>query len=127
MIGDAELVERAVAVTRERTLSPTAEAGGVGCALVTVAGNVYLGVCVDTACSMGYCAEHNAIGTMITAGESHIATIVAVRQDGTILPPCGRCREFIHQVDPGNAQTRVIVRKGTVKPLAELLPDHWMA
>ncbi len=79
MISDADLIARAVAIAPGRQLSPTAEAGGVGSALVTATGNIHVGVCIDTACSMGYCAEHNAIGSMITAGESHIATIVAAR------------------------------------------------
>ena len=62
---------------------------------------------------------------MITAGEQRIETIVAVNRDGTVLPPCGRCREFIAQVDEANADTRVILALG-VRRLKELLPDHWL-
>jgi cytidine deaminase len=43
---------------------------------------------------MGFCAEHAAIASMLTAGESKIMTIVAVNCEGAILPPCGRCREL---------------------------------
>jgi cytidine deaminase len=43
--------------------------GDVGCALLTDNNNLFFGVCIDTASSMGFCAEHNAIGSMITAGE----------------------------------------------------------
>jgi cytidine deaminase len=74
---------------------------------------------------MGFCAEHNAIGTMVTQGESRIHTIVAVDWDGSILSPCGRCREFIYQIDEGNAETRVILRENSVMTLKELLPEHW--
>ncbi|MCU9602113.1 hypothetical protein OEV75_13000 [Caldibacillus kokeshiiformis] len=49
-------------------------------------------------CSIGFCAEHSAITAMVTAGERKIAKIVAVYEDGSILPPCGRCREFISQI-----------------------------
>lgn len=42
------LIARARAVLNPRKLSPMAEAGGVGSALLTSAGNVYVGVCVDT-------------------------------------------------------------------------------
>ena len=62
---------------------------------------------------------------MITAGESRIDTIVAVDEDGRVLAPCGRCRELIVQVDPGNAVTRVIL-PGRVASARELLPDHWI-
>src|SRR3989344_6797396 len=87
--------------------------GDVGCALLTDKGNVYLGVCIDTSSSMGFCAEHNAIGSMITAGESKINKIVAVWKDkegrAFILPPCGRCREFMRQINKENLETEVMV------------------
>jgi cytidine deaminase len=125
MIDDQELIRRATDILNPRRLSPTVEAGGVGSALVTDRGNVYVGVCIDAACSIGFCAEHNAIGNMITNGESKIISIVAVSCDKNILPPCGRCREFIYQVDPSNVETRVLLSIGTVKKLKELLPEHW--
>ena len=43
--------------------------GGVGAAALTKNGNVYTGVCIDTDCSLGMCAERNALSTMITNGE----------------------------------------------------------
>jgi cytidine deaminase len=48
-----------------------------------------------------------------------------VAEDGRILPPCGRCRELILQVDPGNGATRVILPGGVMRAQA-LLPDHWL-
>jgi cytidine deaminase len=94
---DADLISRATAVIRPRRLSSTAEAGTVGCALVTANGIIHTGDCIDLACGLGFCAEHAAIATMITDGESRIATLTAVASDGTVLPPCGRCRELIWQ------------------------------
>jgi cytidine deaminase len=66
------------------------EVGDVGSALVTDKGNIFVGVCVDTASSLGFCAEHNAIGNMVTHGDSKIISIVAVNRQGKILAPCGR-------------------------------------
>jgi cytidine deaminase len=125
MTDDQELIRRATEVLNSRRLSPTVEAGGVGSALVTDKGNVYVGVCIDAACGLGFCAEHNAIGNMITNGESKIISIVAVGCDGNILPPCGKCREFIYQVDPHNVESRILLPNGAVKKLRELLPDYW--
>lgn len=94
-----ELIEKAEAVLKPRRLSSTAEASSVAAAILTKEGHIYTGVCIDTACSMGFCAEHSAAAAMITAGESEIVKMVAINKRGNILPPCGRCREFISQLN----------------------------
>lgn len=119
----SELYKAALEVLDPRRISPDIEAGGVAAALVTDKGNVYRGVCIDTACSMGFCAEHGAISAMITAGESRIEKIVSVNWDKKILPPCGRCREFLLQM--GNPDTLVQVSEDIILPIRELLPHSW--
>ena len=52
----AELYQKAVEVLNPRQVSENVETGGVAAALVTDKGNVYRGVCIDTACSLGFCA-----------------------------------------------------------------------
>lgn len=123
--GFPELLRRARGVVRPRTLSDSADAGGVGAALLTGDGNVYTGVCVDTSSSMGFCAEHAAAAAMITAGESRVVKLVAVDWEGRVLPPCGRCREFISQLHPENRGAEVLVREDTAVRLGDLLPFHW--
>ena len=65
---------------------------------------------------------------MVTAGEYRIDRIVAVWRDDSgllyVLPPCGRCREFIRQVDPENLGTRVVLSREEAVELSELLPRH---
>jgi cytidine deaminase len=105
--------------------------GDVGSTLVTDTGNRHSGVCIDTGSGTGFCAEHAAIAAMVTAREYRIAKIVAVwrRDDGRlhVLPPCGRCREFIRQVDPGNIDTEVVLDRGRSAPLRALLPAYeWL-
>ena len=123
--GFDELYERAKSVLNPRRLSDSADAGGVGAALLSESGAIYTGVCIDTGSSMGFCAEHAAAAAMITAGESRVTKMVAVNWDGRVLPPCGRCREFINQLDDGNAEAQVMVRDGLVMPLRDLLPHDW--
>ena len=120
-----ELYERAKSVLNPRRLSREAEAGGVGSALLTESGRVYTGVCIDTSSSMGFCAEHAAAAAMITAGENRVVKLVAVNWDGAILPPCGRCREFISQLHEENPSAEVLVTRETVMTLRELLPFDW--
>jgi cytidine deaminase len=77
---------------------------------------------------MGFCAEHNAIGAMITAGEYKIKKIVAVWKDKEnnifIMSPCGRCREFMRQIDDENLETDVILEKDRTVKLKDLLPYY---
>jgi len=80
-----ELYQQAKAVLNPRRLSDEAKAGGVGAAILTESGKVYTGVCIDTACSMGFCAEHAAAAAMVTAGENRVIKMVAVNWDGKIL------------------------------------------
>lgn len=121
---DAALIERAKSVIRPRQIQNGFMVGEVGCALLSESGNVYLGVCIDTASGMGFCAEHSAIAAMVTAGELRIQRIVAVLGDGEILPPCGRCREFMLQIHADNLETDVILGVGKTLKLRELLPYH---
>ncbi len=120
-----ELYQKAKSVLNPRQLSSEADAGGVGAALLTASGNVYVGVCIDTACSMGFCAEHAAAAAMVTAGENRVLKMVAVGSDGRILPPCGRCREFISQLHDDNRNVQVLVAKGVIVSLKDLLPHDW--
>ena len=117
----AELVTRAKSVLNSRKLSDDGSAGSVSAALLTGDGNIYLGVCIDVMSGMGFCAEHSAIAAMVTAGEHRIEKIVAVGQSG-IMPPCGRCREFIRQIHIENMNTQVMVSDDTVLTIKDLLP-----
>jgi cytidine deaminase len=119
---DSELIGIAAKFAGEFRTSEDCVAGGIAAALVTPTGRVYTGICIDTACSLGFCAEHAAVAEMLKSRESEIHTIVAVDRDGKILAPCGRCRELLWQVNPRNAETRVIVGSGMAATLAELLP-----
>ena len=114
-------------VQNERTLSPFMDAGGVAAAVLTRAGNVYLGVCIDTAASLGMCAERNAMANMITCGESEIDKVVAVMPDGTVGPPCCACREFMMQLGPDSGEIEILMdlASGRTVRLRELVPDWW--
>ena len=43
-----------------------------------------------------------------------------------ILPPCGRCREMLAQVDSRNVDCKVILDNNHAVLLRELLPLHWL-
>lgn len=120
-----ELYDIAKNTLSPRELSKNSYAGSVAAAILSESGKVYTGVCIDTPCSMGFCAEHAAIAAMITAGENRITKVIAVYEDGTIIPPCGRCREFICQIHDENYKCEVMIKKDRVLTINDLLPSRW--
>jgi cytidine deaminase len=125
-LTNREMIDAAKAVRRPRELFLGNSAGDVACALLSSGGHLYLGVCIDISSGIGFCAEHSAIAAMITAGESRIAKIVAVWGEDTVLAPCGRCREFMYEIDEANLySTEVILGENSVAKLSELLPHPY--
>lgn len=123
------LYKKAKEVQRGRVISPFVDAGGVAAAIMTRSGSIYVGVCIDTCCSLGMCAERNAIANMITSGESEITKVVAVMSDGSVGSPCGACRELMMQLSKDSANIEILTdldKKATVT-LGELMPDWWGA
>lgn len=123
-----ELYNRAIEIVGRISLNgfPGNSAGAVSCALRTKGGKIYTGICIDVACSLGFCAEHAAIAEMLKAHETEISMIVAVNETGKILPPCGRCRELLVQVDKRNLNTQVVIDKNKIIMLNELHPEIWV-
>lgn len=118
------LIAIARALARPFAPSEDVQTGEVAAALLTAGGNVYTGVCIDTSCSLGFCAEHAAVAEMLKAREAEVDMIVAVNSRGDVLSPCGRCRELLCQLHPRNSQTHVILSPDRMRRLSELLPDR---
>ena len=124
-----ELYEAAKAVLNPREVSKIIDAGGVAAAVEAVSGKIYVGVCVDTACTLGICAERNAMFNMITNGENAIRRVIAIGRDGKAMPPCGACREFMTQLMPEdycNIEIMMDYEKERVVTLGELTPEWWV-
>ena len=122
-----KMYNKALGVQNGRVISPFIEAGGVSAAVLTKAGNIYVGVCIDTCSSLGMCAERNAMANMITNGETQIDKVLAIMPDGRVGAPCGACREFMMQLDRCSGDIEILMdfdSRRTVK-LIELVPDWW--
>lgn len=122
-----KLYNEAIKVQNDRVISPFVEAGGVSAAILTKKGNIYVGVCIDTASTLGMCAERNAIANMITNGESQIDKVVAVMPNGKVGSPCGACREFMMQLDAKSGDIEILTQLEPKKiiTLKELIPNWW--
>ena len=97
---------------------------------MTLKGNIFQGVSLGYYCGIGSCGEYQAIGAMISNGEKVIKKIVAVwydekRKRYQVVPPCGKCREMIHQTSDKNFNTEVIISGSKKVKLKELLPHSW--
>lgn len=122
-----KLYNEACKVQNQRVISPFIEGGQVSAAILTKKGNVYTGICLDTASTLGICAERNAIFNMLTNGESQIVKIVCVMSNGDVGTPCGACRELIMQLDRDSKDIQILIDKNEYKTVTmdKLMPDWW--
>ena len=122
-----ELYEKAKEIRNSREISGMISAGAVGAAILTENHNIYVGVCIDTASSLGMCAERNAIANMITNGESKIKKLVCVDSKGNVVYLCGVCREYLMQLDKESKNIEILkdIETKEVIKLEELIPNWW--
>ena len=123
------LYDAAKAVQNQRKISDYVEAGGVAAAIQSESGRIYTGVCVDTACTLGICAERNAIFQMLTHGEHRITRVLAVMPNGKTGAPCGACRELMVQLMPmGYKDIEIMLdySAGKIVKLGDITPAWWI-
>jgi homotetrameric cytidine deaminase len=118
---DLELVEKAKNLIRKRK----SKRSTVAAVLKTKNDKIFYGVNIEIECSApcSICAEYAAIGTMFSEGEKEVKTIVAVssNRDYSVLPPCGKCRQFISEFGDPYVIVGVNQKLKKVK-LSELYP-----
>lgn len=128
---DAELIERAAQALRPVESAPGRWLADVGAALASATGEVFTGACVGG--HLGLCAEMAAAGQLVSRCDPVIRRMVAVwREPQTgvlhVLPPCGRCREFVISLTPRNLDTVVVLGPDHTATVRELVPFHgWHA
>ncbi len=97
----------------------------VGCALLTKSGNIYAGCNIENASyGLTVCAERNAIAqAVIEEGEIKIQTLVVYTPTPKPTPPCGACRQVIHEFGNPKIHSVCDSEKTTTHQLSELLPN----
>lgn len=91
---------KAKSVQINRSISDIVKVGSVSAAVLSNNYEVYTGICVDTNCSLGICAERNAIFNMLTEGGSFVRRLLILMPNGSFGFPCGACSEVIRQLNP---------------------------
>lgn len=123
--SDEELLEKAWSVL-ENAHSPYSKLR-VGAALRARDGRVFSGCNVENASfGLTICAERTAIGSAVSEGVTEFEAIAIVSDAGTLLMPCGACRQVLAEFAP---DLKVIVgaRDGARSEVAltELLPSSF--
>lgn len=119
-----DLLERARAA-RMRAYAPYSHFP-VGAALLAADGRVFTGVNVENAAyGLTTCAERTAFVRAVADGASAFTAVaIAGADDGVPCPPCGSCRQILHELAPDLA---VITDDGSGSPrttsLRDLLPS----
>ena len=97
----------------------------VGAALLTKDGRVYHGSNVENASyGLSICAERNAVWKAVSEGVTEFTAIAVTARDGRGAPPCGSCRQVLHEFAPNawvywrDSRGRLLKRR-----LTELLPS----
>ena len=124
-----EMYEAAKAVLCARQVSEYLSCGEVSAAVRSKSGKIYTGVCIDTCCGLGVCAERNAIFNMITNGECEFDRVLCVMPDGSSGAPCGACRELMVQLMPGkyhDVEIMADIKTGRTVKLGEITPEWWI-
>ncbi len=97
----------------------------VGTALLAKDGRVFHGCNVENASyGLAICAERNAVWKAVSEGVREFTAIAVTARDGRGAPPCGSCRQVLHEFAPNawvywrDARGRILKRR-----LSELLPN----
>lgn len=104
--------------------SPYSEAK-VGCALLTTQGRLFTGCNVENASyGLTICAERVAIGNAITVeGPTMRWTVAAAVALGLEFPPCGACRQVLHEFAAPEARVLFLANGQLVSmKMTDLLP-----
>ena len=93
----------------------------VGAAALVDDGRVVLGCNVENASyGVGLCAECGLVSSLHATGGGRLVAFACVDQHGSVLMPCGRCRQLLYE--NGGPELLLDTASG-VRPLRELLPD----
>lgn len=122
-----ELMAKAIKVSRN-SYSPYSKFA-VGACVLTTTGNVYTGCNFENSSfGMTICAERNAIGSAIAAGDKEIKAVAIYSPNQDNCAPCGACRQVMHEFCDKDEDVDIILKNGDelkIYTLSELLPESF--
>lgn len=119
---DWSVLRQAARTATERSYAPYSKFR-VGAAALVDDGRTITGCNVENASyGLSLCAECGLVSQLHASGGGRLVAVTAMHADGTILAPCGRCRQLL--LEAGGNELLVDGAAGP-KRLEELLPDSF--
>lgn len=119
-----DLMQQAIDVSKN-SYSPYSKFA-VGACVLTQSGKTYSGCNFENSSyGLTICAERNAIGSAIAAGEKEIKAVAIYSPNQQNCLPCGACRQVMHEFSTDDSKFEVIVKNGDklkIFTLEQLLP-----
>ncbi|MDQ6641783.1 MAG: hypothetical protein M3Y66_04730 [Actinomycetota bacterium] len=124
-LSDVALIERAAEALNPQRLGEGFWVADVGAAVEAEDGRIFTGACIGGHLSI--CAELGALSQLVAATVPRVSRVVAVWRNPAdavlhVIPPCGRCREFIKTLSEQNLEAIVILGPEHTATLRDLLP-----
>jgi len=124
-VTDAALrrLERAARSASARAYAPYSRFP-VGAAVIAGSGRIYGGCNVENAAyGVCNCAERTAIFSAVAAGEKSVRAVAVYTPTPLPTPPCGACRQVIHEFGPDALVISVCDSKSRIETrMPDLLP-----
>ena len=119
-----ELIERAKEASK-KAYSPYSKFS-VGASILAESGKVYDGCNFENASfGLTICAERNAAGSAIVAGERKIRAIAIYSPNSEYCQPCGACRQVLYEFKSDKGLDVITTGSSGLKVISinELLPE----
>ncbi len=120
VVTDWEGLRRAATEVAERAYAPYS-GYRVGAAARTEDGRVLVGCNVENA---GYgvtlCAECGVVSQLHATGGGRLREVLCVNGEGTLIMPCGRCRQLLYEA--GGPELAILTPEGALT-MADVLPQ----
>ncbi|MHC8607015.1 cytidine deaminase [Paenarthrobacter ureafaciens] len=117
---DWQALEAAARDAMDRAYAPYSKFP-VGAAALTDDGRIISGCNVENASyGLTLCAECTLVGQLHMGGGGRLVAFYCVDGDGSILMPCGRCRQLLYEFRAPGMQ---LMTSQGIKTMDQVLPD----
>ena len=126
-----ELIQEADDV-RKNTFS-TFTGNSVGAAILTDSGKIFSAPYFESVIQgLGTCAERNAVGSAVAAGEYEFKAVAVVGESEEPITPCGACRQILAEFAEVAQHDMAIIMRGQsgetkTESLKNMIPDSFGA